>query len=245
MSGKKIIQGLREALEHARSDEPQADAHSGPYQDLRERLTEAASYINDLKSDENIPDDVQGSLYDTLTDAASALLTLQQERDALQYKLERLKEEYDDLHRTWLDACIAAEHHSNSCNPLARTIKDIVAEREGYLALAEALQQKNKELEEENELCVAECDARFKENSRLRASIETLRRGMEDLLGESGKGNLTVRDLCYTAFMKAKGTNDEDGGPTDWFTDTLPIVEKGIERMRRAALSAEQAGETG
>jgi hypothetical protein len=41
---------------------------------LIERLTEAASYIDDLKTAEHIPDDVQGSLYDTLSEAAQALL---------------------------------------------------------------------------------------------------------------------------------------------------------------------------
>jgi hypothetical protein len=56
---------------------------------------------------------------------------------------------------------------------------------------------------------------------------------LKDILGESGKGQLTVRDLAYTAFQKAKDKNDEDGGPTDWFTDTRPIVENGIELFRK------------
>ena len=40
-----------------------------------------------------------------------------------------------------------------------------------------------------------------------------------------------VVDIAYTAFMKAKDTNDEDGGPTDWFTDTKPVVMKAIESI--------------
>lgn len=72
------------------------------------------------------------------------------------------------------------------------------------------------------------------ENKSLREEVERLRGENErfrSLFGENGKGYLTVRDLCFTAFMRAKDVNDEDGGPTDWFTDTLPAVEKGIDKM--------------
>lgn len=44
----------------------------------------------------------------------------------------------------------------------------------------------------------------------------------------------TIYDLCFTAFMKAHGNNEEDGGPTDWMNDTRPIIKKEIERIRRA-----------
>jgi hypothetical protein len=32
--------------------------------------------------------------------------------------------------------------------------------------------------------------------------------------------------------MRAKGKNDEDGGPTDWFNDTLPIIEANLQKIR-------------
>jgi hypothetical protein len=118
----------------------------------------------------------------------------------------------------------------------------------GWKSCGEALQQKNKELEEE--LAKSEdalsalrilYDAFKSQLEALRTDLERKDKALEELLGESGKGNLTIRDLCYTAFMKAKGTNDEDGGPTDWFTDTLPTIEKGLQRMRtEAALSPEK-----
>lgn len=42
---------------------------------------------------------------------------------------------------------------------------------------------------------------------------------------------LRVIDLCYNAFMKAREPNPDDGGPTDWFTDTKPLMETGIEMI--------------
>ncbi len=45
-------------------------------------------------------------------------------------------------------------------------------------------------------------------------------------------------DIAYTAFMRAKGKNDEDGGPTDWFTDTKPMIDAEIERARGRLLPA-------
>jgi hypothetical protein len=65
-----------------------------------------------------------------------------------------------------------------------------------------------------------------------------LREALDRILGEGGQGRLTVRDLCYTAFMRAKGKNDEDGGPTDWFNDTLPTVMKGVENLRQQIQAA-------
>jgi hypothetical protein len=41
-----------------------------------------------------------------------------------------------------------------------------------------------------------------------------------------------ILDLCYTAFMTAKGKNSEDGGATDWFTDTLPKLVDEIKKMK-------------
>lgn len=56
---------------------------------------------------------------------------------------------------------------------------------------------------------------------------------LDKLFGKNGDQTLTVRNLCYTAFMKAKAANNEDGGPTDWFNDTLPTVEDGIAKLRQ------------
>lgn len=39
-----------------------------------------------------------------------------------------------------------------------------------------------------------------------------------------------VKNLCWTVFQRAKGKNEEDGGPTDWFTDTLPHVQKWFDQ---------------
>lgn len=75
----------------------------------------------------------------------------------------------------------------------------------------------------------------WSEAASLKAQLSTLQKQLEEMLGEGGRGYLTVRDLCYTVFMKAKAKNDEDGGPTDWFTDTLPIVEKGLQKLRARA----------
>jgi len=77
-------------------------------------------------------------------------------------------------------------------------------------------------------------EALERDNKALREELERVREENErfrSLFGENGKGYVTVRDLCYTAFMRAKDENDEDGGPTDWFTDTMPTVEKGIGKM--------------
>lgn len=70
-----------------------------------------------------------------------------------------------------------------------------------------------------------------RENARLRDKLE-------HLLSIDKQHDRTPRiiDLCYTAFMRAHAKNDEDGGPTDWFTDTYPMIVKAIEKHRAAAL---------
>ena len=40
-----------------------------------------------------------------------------------------------------------------------------------------------------------------------------------------------VVDIAYSAFMRARGKNDEDGGPTDWFNDTKPMVMAAIAKV--------------
>lgn len=42
-----------------------------------------------------------------------------------------------------------------------------------------------------------------------------------------------VIDIAYTAFMQAKRPNDEDGGASDWFNDTRPIVRELIAKLRK------------
>lgn len=51
--------------------------------------------------------------------------------------------------------------------------------------------------------------------------------------GEGRQRNGAIIDYCYTAFMRAKEANPDDGGPTDWFTDTKPHIDKLIAGMRR------------
>lgn len=45
-----------------------------------------------------------------------------------------------------------------------------------------------------------------------------------------------IVDVAYTAFMGGKQPNDEDGGPSDWMTDTKPSIVTGIAVMREKAL---------
>ena len=58
-----------------------------------------------------------------------------------------------------------------------------------------------------------------------------------------------IVDIAYTAFMSAKRPNDEDGGPSDWFTDTRPAVMEAIGKIRSAveqeirALASAEGGE--
>lgn len=83
----------------------------------------------------------------------------------------------------------------------------------------------------------------------LRIAIEHERRGGEpadptlapytDLLAyvlqDDIHNRLTPRviDIAYTAFMCAIKPNDEDGGPSDWFNDTKPVVTKAIDKLRK------------
>jgi hypothetical protein len=78
----------------------------------------------------------------------------------------------------------------------------------------------------------ARLDELERENARMRDKLE-------HLLSIDRQHDRTPRiiDLCYTAFMRAHAKNDEDGGPTDWFTDTYPMIVKAIEKHRAAALA--------
>lgn len=56
---------------------------------------------------------------------------------------------------------------------------------------------------------------------------------------DNGCNRTTPRlvDLCFTAFMAAKRPNNEDGGPSDWFTDTKPNIDSLIARMKERLLA--------
>ena len=42
-----------------------------------------------------------------------------------------------------------------------------------------------------------------------------------------------VIDIAYSAFMQAKQPNKEDGGASDWFNDTKPMVNELIAKLRK------------
>ena len=59
---------------------------------------------------------------------------------------------------------------------------------------------------------------------------------VEYVLQDDLHNRLTPRvvDIAYSAFMAAKCPNSEDGGPSDWFTDTKPMVMRKIAEIRAA-----------
>lgn len=61
---------------------------------------------------------------------------------------------------------------------------------------------------------------------------------LEYVLQDDLHNRLTPRviDIAYTAFMQAKEPNAEDGGPSDWFNDTRPIVKEAIAKLRKDLL---------
>lgn len=71
------------------------------------------------------------------------------------------------------------------------------------------------------------------------ADVAAVRDANNDLLTyvlqDDVHNRLTPRviDIAYTAFMCAKHPNKEDGGASDWFTDTKPVVMKAIEKLRK------------
>lgn len=66
------------------------------------------------------------------------------------------------------------------------------------------------------------------------------------ILQDDLHNRLTPRivDVAYTAFMQAKSPNNEDGGPSDWFNDTRPIVMKAIEAIKKDILEEIKRKET-
>lgn len=59
---------------------------------------------------------------------------------------------------------------------------------------------------------------------------------VEYILQDDLHNRLTPRitDIAYTAWKFGRmGENNEDGGPCDWFTDTKPVVDAAIEKIRK------------
>ena len=58
---------------------------------------------------------------------------------------------------------------------------------------------------------------------------------LQDELQDELHNRLTPRviDIAYTAFMQAKRPYDEDGGASDWFNDTRPVVRELIAKLRK------------
>jgi hypothetical protein len=84
--------------------------------------------------------------------------------------------------------------------------------------------------------CLAEA-----ERDTLRARVERLEAEIEYLTREHGNGGEPViLDLCYTAFMAAHEPNKEDGGASDWFTDTRPRMLALVQTIRNAALTKKE-----
>lgn len=59
---------------------------------------------------------------------------------------------------------------------------------------------------------------------------------VEYVLRDDMHNRLTPRvvDISYSAFMQAKQPNNDDGGPSDWFNDTRPMVMEKMAEIRRA-----------
>lgn len=59
---------------------------------------------------------------------------------------------------------------------------------------------------------------------------------VEYILQSDLQNRLTPRivDIAYTAFINSFNKNPDDGGPTDWFNDTLPNVLLQIAAIKKA-----------
>lgn len=79
----------------------------------------------------------------------------------------------------------------------------------------------------------AERDAAFAAGFEAAASAN-YRDTVGYILQDDMHNRLTPRvvDIAYSAFMVAKAKNSEDGGPTDWFNDTKPLVMQAIAKIR-------------
>ena len=76
-----------------------------------------------------------------------------------------------------------------------------------------------------------------KENLKLRREVLALREGIDYLFNEkSTNSGSRIIDVAYTSFMMAHEPNPEDGGPSDWMTDTRPRILEGLTRMRNSFL---------
>lgn len=70
-------------------------------------------------------------------------------------------------------------------------------------------------------------------------SSETLQL-LDYVLQDDIHNRLTPRviDIAYTAFMRAKDRNTDDGGTTDWFNDTRPAIIEAINKLRNELFTA-------
>jgi len=68
------------------------------------------------------------------------------------------------------------------------------------------------------------------------SGVELDKKLLAYVLQDEEQNRLTPRviDIAYTAFMIAKQPDAEDGGSSDWFNDTRPVVKKAIEKLRTA-----------
>ena len=71
------------------------------------------------------------------------------------------------------------------------------------------------------------------------AALEGRSELMDYVLQHELHNRLTPRivDIAYSAFMNARRPNSDDGGRTDWFTDTKPMVDREIANIRAALAS--------
>lgn len=62
---------------------------------------------------------------------------------------------------------------------------------------------------------------------------------IEYLFGDQRNGDgVRVVDLCFTAFTNRDKPNPDDGEKSDWFTDTKPLIDKGIAALKDRLLAA-------
>ena len=88
-----------------------------------------------------------------------------------------------------------------------------------------------------------DAEASLAAQTALVATLTGAREIVDYVLQEPIHNRLVPRvvDIAYSAFMNAKRPSPEDGGPTDWFTDTYPMVMAKIAEIRAALEAAEIA----
>ena len=79
------------------------------------------------------------------------------------------------------------------------------------------------------------------QDAKIAALVEAL--GVaEYVLQEDLHNSLTPRvvDIAYNAFLQGGRPNDEDGGESDWFNDTHPMVVDKIAEIRGSIAAAKE-----